>query len=109
MESDFLKYKGRVKVNFNGLTLSLMKKDVKQLTEEHLKAIRKYDKKKMIRNSIATRRNQVMFLLFFARTVKKPLNKVTKNDSTDFQSRKKLNGKEIKPSAVNWNTQILKP
>jgi hypothetical protein len=47
LESDFLKYKGRVKVNFNGLTLSLMEKDVKQLSEEHLKAIRKYDNKKI--------------------------------------------------------------
>jgi len=44
-----LKYVGRVEVNFNGLTLSLMEKDAKQLSEEHLKAIRKYDKKKMIR------------------------------------------------------------
>jgi integrase len=97
----------RVEISFNGLILNLLKEDVKQVTKDQLETIRKYDKKK-IRNSKSTRKNQIFLLMQFARTVKKPFNKVTEDDIIDFQSRKKHNGEELKPGAVNWNAQVFK-
>ena len=79
-----MKYVNRVDVNFNEIVIRIMEKDVKQLTEEHLKAIRKYDKKKCIRNSDATRKNQIRLLIYFAITMKKPFNKITEDDIIDF-------------------------
>ena len=94
MESDLLKYKNREELKFNELVIRIMEKDFKQLAEEHLKAIRKYDKKKCIRNSEATRKNQIRLLIYFAITMKKPFNKITEDDIIDFTARKKSNGKK---------------
>jgi integrase len=103
-----LKYKGRVEVDFNGLTLSLMEDDVEQLTDEQLQAIRKYDKKKRLRNSEKTRRCHLFLLMMFARTVKKPFNKVTEDDITDFLTRKsERTGKELKPNTKNFYIEVL--
>ena len=94
MESDFLKYVNRVDVNLNGLVLRIMEDDFKQVTKDTLEAITKYDKKKCIRNSDATRKNQIRLLIYFAITMKKPFNKITEDDIIDFTARKKSNGKK---------------
>ena len=80
LECDFLKYPNRVEVDFNGLTLNLMEKEVRQLLNEHLQIIRNYDKMKKIRNSISIRKNQIFLLKQFARYIKKPFNKMVEDN-----------------------------
>ena len=71
-----MKRKNMTEINFNELIIRVKEKEFKQLTGEHIKVIRKYDKKKCIRNSDATRRNQIRLLIYFALTMKKPFNKI---------------------------------